>query len=120
MFQPSLNYSQIYWDAATGVYGFFNNNRSGLRSYFHNETLPLIFNQDIVLKNLIDGLTNQLSNLTLIVNAALNTTSNTIIYQTNETHPLTYFCWVWTLLTIFFVLGIGIHKVWSSKKSETI
>ncbi len=61
MFQSSPNYTMIYGLDVTGVYGYFNGSRFGLREYFHNQTLPKIFEQDMILKSMIDNLTNKIN-----------------------------------------------------------
>jgi len=57
MFKPSPAYTRLIWDSQNGVYGYFANNNT--REYVHNVSYPLLFGQDIVLKELITNLTQR-------------------------------------------------------------
>jgi hypothetical protein len=67
MFQPMPNYTLFFGGDPLGVYAVFNNNYTpAARQYFHQVTGPLLFNQDIILKSLIDNLTTTLNSLECI------------------------------------------------------
>ncbi len=60
MFQPYPNYNLFVGIDPTGVYGVLNNNYTpAARQYLHNVSLPVLYNQDIILKQLIDNLTQR-------------------------------------------------------------
>jgi hypothetical protein len=102
------NYTLFFGFDPTGVYAVLNNNYTpAARQYFHNVTGPLLFNQDIMLKSLIDNLTATVNTLK---NVSTTTINQTDIYYAN-THPLTYLCWIWTLLTLLVCMGWGVWKL---------
>lgn len=86
-------------DSTNGVYGLYAN---GSREYSHIVTFPTLFNQDILLKEMIDNLTARTNNLN----------------SKNGENFLTYVCWAWTLLTMALCIGYIIYKVYLKKYSE--
>ena len=99
MFKPIPEYTLVYWDPGSGVFGYFGPDRNVLemRQHLHNVTIPTLYGQDLLLKEMIDNLSLQVQN---------NTAS------TSGEHPLTYLCWAWALISILAVIIWGIYKCW--------
>jgi hypothetical protein len=105
MFQQALNYTMIYApDGTTGVYGYFNGNKSVVREYLYNYTFPLLFNQDVVLKSMIDNSMN-------VINQKSNSTEGCKDF-------LLYVCFVLKISTMGLCLGYFIFKLIAAIKNN--
>jgi hypothetical protein len=59
-FTPCPNFSMIFGGDVNGIYGVFSQTNFTDKLWLHNQTLPQLFNQDIILKGLIDNLVSRI------------------------------------------------------------
>ncbi len=77
MFQSYPNYKLYFGGYPSGVYGVLNNNYTpAARQYLHNVSMPLLYNQDIILKLFIDNLTQKVQHYEGLTNDLITTINN--------------------------------------------